>query len=233
MNYYKKPRFVGRDVVEYGYFPQDERFSSRDDVDLSSAYLKEENLVREVAGGEEIFRHEGKCYLHCKDGIYGYEPIRWRVYDRSGDYAYLIAERVLFQSNAVNERELNNELNGYFRRVAIGLDDRCLVLVSLSNSKTSVQVFAPSRIDCQRMLQKNLCNRLDNPIFAASETAFSGGRNPRKLARYFIRGKVEEIDGQGCFDPSENGTAAFRAAGYGAGVRPCIVIREKNIERRS
>ena len=231
MRYYKKPRFVGRDVVEYGYFPQDERFSSRDDACLNGAYLKEENQVREVAGDEEVFRYGEKCYLHCKDGIYGYEPIRWRVYDRSGDYVYLISERVLFQSNAFDERELNKELNGYFRRVALGLDNRYLVPVSLGNSKTSVHVFAPSKTDCQKMRQKNLCNRLNNPIFAASETAFSGGRNPRKLARYFIRGQVAEIDGHGCFDPSENGTAAFRAAGYGAGVRPCIVIREENIEK--
>ncbi len=233
MKYLRRPRLVGRDTVEYGYFPQDQKLGSKDEVSLKAPYLKAENQARSVAKGEETFYYKGRHYFHCKEGVYEYEPIRWRVFNRSGDYVYLIAERVLFQSKARDERELRNELNGYFRRAALELNDDCLVAVSLGGEKARVRVFAPSSTNCRKMVADARCNPSASPIFKASETLLSGKENPRRLASYYTRDKADETDGVVCFDPSEDGSVDFRAVGCGAGVRPCIVLREKDIERRN
>ena len=247
MEYSRVPRFVGHDTVEYGYFPQDKLVDSDNPVCWNEPYYQDENLLCFFANDEQVFFTDGKFYFHCRHGIYEYEPLLWRVFNRKENMLYLISDRVLFRFPASNSDDRFREVyEKEFRERALLFQNRYLeeVLVDedgtvslfsdndRSNHRVSSRIFMPSRFECQRMRAKDLCSPSRKPILKTFQTRFSQDGIPCVEylgSPFLLSSKYERDYGRLCFYPSKEGIQDFRMTKNNAGVRPCIIIKEENI----
>lgn len=249
MEYSRVPRFVGRDTVEYGYFPQNKTMDLDDSVYWNEPYLQDENQLRVLEDGEQVFFADGKFYFHCLHGVYEYEPLLWRVYSQEGNLLYLISDKVLFHARVPlgsGGDAFRVQLERKFRQTAVLVQDRYLEEIRADSSERAIslaekssrpteqapaRVFLPSRLDCQKMKEKDLRRPSSKPILTRPQTMFSA----EGLCLFEFRGspfftsfRPENDNHQLCFEPSADGLSDFQTE-RGSGVRPCIIIKEENI----
>ncbi len=258
MEYLKRPRFVSRDAVEYGYFPQDKLVELDDPVCFEEPYLRDENQLAVYDNyydeQEQIFFSRGKFYYR-KPGnfselrwIYEYEPLLWRIYARRENLLYMISDRVLLPCNPehIKDRfEIDWNYSAFeidFFQYALFIEEDFLEPTPVGDDKalggrfTMFQrVFAPSRAECQKMRMIDLGHRFYKPFLVTTKTRFSNKGSlcaesfgaPFLTSSFVGGGEKDQI----CFAPSKDGAVDFKTDVHSCGARPCIVIKEENIEK--
>ncbi len=262
MKYLRTPRFVARNTVEYGYFPQDKLVEPNDPLYCEKPYLQDENQVavynKSDNQQEHIFFAQGKFYcrkpvsLSKTRWIYEYEPLLWRVYARQDNLLYMISDRVLLQGapkrieddfgigakfRAIEREFLKYALfveRDFLEPTLVG--DRRVGLGARKRLTSLYRVFAPSYLECQKMKASDLSHWSEKPFLVAAKTRFSnqGELCEESFGTAFLTSSFVGKEGkdQICFVPSENGILNFKAFSTPLwGIRPCIVIKEENIEK--
>ena len=228
MVYNKIPHYVSEDTIEYGYYPQKE-------VDIAMEGIEKENELLVEGTPTGAFFHQDRFYYSYGGKCYEYLPIRWKIISRKEGVLNLISEDILAIDTYYGTKEF---LKTGFKRTALFLDEGFLEAFDSPRDATdpSKRIGIPRYADCVKLLTRDRKHYEEAPLLVAEYPLAiypeDYQKEEGKPLAYWVDDRLAKDLAECCVPLQKPSPLQCRKNCFEAlGIRVCIAIKHKNVER--